>query len=225
MHLLHLAGHRRAAPPGRPAGVGTGVLVGNPLLNPAVLVFLLLVLPWQYAAVRLAVGAAVVVGGSALVARWVESRAGSPEGVPAPPQDPARLGELPGRYVRSLARTSLVLVPEYLVVVYVVGLVSVPVAASGVLERPLGVVALVAAALVAVALVVPTGGEIPVVVAATAAGAGAGLAGVLLVALPAVSVPSAVMVGRALGWPATLGAAVVVVVGALAAGGLLLVLL
>lgn len=35
--------------------------VGNPLLNPAVLVFLFLVAPWQFGVVRVIVGAAVVV--------------------------------------------------------------------------------------------------------------------------------------------------------------------
>jgi uncharacterized membrane protein YraQ (UPF0718 family) len=43
--------------------------LGNPLLNPAVVVFLALVAPWQWTVTRVVVGAVVVVGGSALVAR------------------------------------------------------------------------------------------------------------------------------------------------------------
>ena len=48
-----------------------------------------------------------------------------------------------------------------------------------------------------------------------------GLLGALLIALPAVSLPSAVMVGRALGWRATAATAGATVVAGLLAGGLL----
>jgi uncharacterized protein len=57
----------------RQRGTGTAASVaywlGNPLLNPAVLVFLFLVAPWQFGVVRIIVGVSVVVGGSALMAR------------------------------------------------------------------------------------------------------------------------------------------------------------
>jgi hypothetical protein len=50
------------APPHRGADLGRGrVLAGNPLLNPAVLVFLCFVVPWQWTVTRAAVGVAVVV--------------------------------------------------------------------------------------------------------------------------------------------------------------------
>ena len=70
-------------------------------------------------------------------------------------------------------------------------------------------------------LVIPTGGEIPVGLALTAAGTGAGSAGALLITLPALSVPSMIMVGRALSWRLTLAIAAVVAVAGLAAGLLL----
>jgi uncharacterized membrane protein YraQ (UPF0718 family) len=204
---------------GAPLAASIAYWTGNPLLNPAVLVFLALVLPWQYAAVRLVVGAAVVVAGSALVARLVGQRDGAAVVPVAEPDDPVRVRDLPGRFLRSLARLALVLVPEYAVVVVALGLVT---AATSGLDgwAALGPVGLLVAALVAVVLVVPTGGEIPVVLAALAAGAGPALGGVLLVALPALSLPSAVMVGRALGWRATAATAGVVVVAALTAGAL-----
>lgn len=43
--------------------------LANPLLNPAVLAFLFLVLPWRFGVVRLIVGAAVVFAATVLVAR------------------------------------------------------------------------------------------------------------------------------------------------------------
>jgi len=86
------------------------------------------------------------------------------------------------------------------------------------------VLAVVVAAVLGTLLVIPTGGEIPVIVVALAAGAGSGVAGVLLVALPALSLPSMVMVGRALGWRATWATAAAVAVGALVSGGLVALL-
>lgn len=47
----------------RTAGV-VAYWLGNPLLNPAVLVFLALVAPWQWVATRLVVGVLLVVGGA-----------------------------------------------------------------------------------------------------------------------------------------------------------------
>jgi uncharacterized membrane protein YraQ (UPF0718 family) len=83
---------------------------------------------------------------------------------------------------------------------------------------------LVLVALVGAVLVLPTGGEIPVLLGLAAAGASAGVLGALLVVLPTVSLPSAVMVGRALGWGTTAVACASVVLTGLLAAGLLTVL-
>ncbi len=213
---------------GAPLSATLAYWTGNPLLNPAVLVFLLLVLPWQFAAVRLVAGLVVVLGASVLVARWAERDrpATATATVPVPVQDdPRTLRELPGRFARSLVRLSVVLVPEYAVVVLLTGLVTHWLGDLDAVAQRAGLAALLVAALAAAVLVIPTGGEIPVIAGLTAAGAGAGVAGVLLVALPALSAPSMVMVGRALGWRATVATAGAVVLTAVAAGGLLAVLL
>jgi uncharacterized membrane protein YraQ (UPF0718 family) len=201
--------------------------VGNPVLNPAVLVFLFLVAPWQFGVVRIVVGLLLVVGGTALVARLVGDRA-EPE-LPAElragaTSDPLRLGELPGRYLRSLARFALVLVPEYLLVVLLLGFLSGWLSDFSGLDARLGVAAVLIAAVVGTLLVIPTGGEIPVVLGLAAAGVGAGTAGALLITLPALSVPSMVMVGRAFSWRVTTAMAGVVVVAGLASAALLALL-
>jgi uncharacterized protein len=86
------------------------------------------------------------------------------------------------------------------------------------LDARLGIAAVLVCAVVGTLLVIPTGGEIPVVLALTAAGVGAGTAGALLITLPALSVPSMIMVGRALSWRITLAmAAVVAIAGLLSA--------
>jgi uncharacterized membrane protein YraQ (UPF0718 family) len=204
--------------------------VANPLLNPAVFVFLFLVAPWQFGVVRLIVGVAVVLGGTALVTRLVGSRLDSGER-PLPPElrsaadpDPVRLSQFPLRFARSFLRLAVILIPAYIVVIFVLGYLSGWLSDFAGLDAHLGILAVLICAVIGTLLVIPTGGEIPVVLALTAAGVGAGTAGALLITLPALSVPSMVMVGRALSWRVTLAMAGVVAVAGLV-GGLLLWLL
>ncbi|MGO2861869.1 MAG: permease [Brevibacterium sp.] len=195
--------------------------VGNPLLNPAVLIFLILVLPWQYVAVRIVFALLIAVGASALIGRWVTGRA---EVVPEPEPSPPRMSSLPTRYLRSLSRFTLILVPEHLALVFLIGLISPWLTGVYGLEAQLGAGAILLAAVVGTLLVIPTGGEIPIVLALLAAGVGAGVTGALLVALPALSVPSMVMVGKSMGWRTTAAMGAAVAVAAVLAGCLLLLL-
>lgn len=138
--------------------------VGNPLLNPAVLVFLFLVAPWQFGVVRVLVGAAVVIGGSVLVTYLLEPEApGSepplpPELRPAGDPDPARLSQFPLRFARSLLRLAVVLIPLYLVTVYLVAFFSGWLSDFIGLDARLGIVAVLVCALLGTLLVIPTGG-------------------------------------------------------------------
>lgn len=209
---------------GAPVAAVVGHLLGNPLLNPAVLVFLFLVAPWQWGATRLAVGIAVVLVTALMTAEVSRRREATPSSIDpiVAEDDPApRLSELPGRFLGSLWRISRVLVPEYLVVVLLVGGFSGWLARFTELTGTGGLVALVVAALVGTLLVIPTGGEIPVMLGLSALGASAGLLGVLLITLPALSLPSMVMVARALSVRVTVVAALAVAGGGLTAAGLL----
>lgn len=112
----------------------------------------------------------------------------------------------------------MVLVPEYLVVVLLIGAFRgwlLPVGAQGA-----GLVAVLVAAVIGTLLVIPTAGEIPILQGLALAGVAAGPVGALLVTLPAVSIPGIVMVGRALGWRAT-AATGVVMAGGLAGAAML----
>lgn len=218
----------------RKRGAGTtaslAYWVANPLLNPAVFVFLFLVAPWQFGVVRLLVGVAVVVGGTTLVTRLFGPRTLDAER-PLPPElrssadpDPVRLSEFPLRFARSFVRLAVILIPAYIVVICVLGYLSGWLSDFAGLDAHLGILAVLICAVLGTLLVIPTGGEIPVILALTAVGVGAGTAGALLITLPALSVPSMVMVGRALSWRITLAMAAVVAIAGLA-GGLLLWLL
>jgi len=205
---------------------------GNPVLNPAVLGFLLVLAPWQWVAVRALAGVLLVVGVASAVGSLADRRAarrvdpallpGSGEPSPAAAEGvPPR--ELPGRFVRCLARLAVVLVPEYFVVVFAVGALG-PWLTPALSSNSAGVFVVLLAALAGAVLVLPTGGEIPILLGLAAAGASAGVVGALLVVLPTVSLPSAIMVGRALGWGTTAVASASVVLTGLLAGGALAVL-
>jgi uncharacterized membrane protein YraQ (UPF0718 family) len=106
-------------------------------------------------------------------------------------------------------------------VVFLVGLVGAP------LGRVLGhggAVAVLVAAAVGVLLVLPTAGEIPILLGLAAVGASPGVLGALLLVLPALSLPSMVMVGRALTWRVTAAAAGATALVGVLAGGLLTLL-
>lgn len=210
---------------GAPTAAVVGHWLGNPLLNPAVLVFLFLVAPWQWGVTRLAVGIVVVLVAAVITSEVSRRRDGSESPSESPTvatDEPApALSELPARFVRSFWRISRVLVPEYALVVLIVGGFSGWLARFTELTGTGGLAALVVAAAVGTLLVIPTGGEIPVLIGLSAVGASAGLLGVLLITLPALSVPSMVMVARALSVRVTAVAALTVAGGGLVAAGVL----
>lgn len=214
----------------RREGAGTAGVVaywlGNPLLNPAVLVFLAFVAPWQWAVTRLVVGLVVVVFGATVVAWLTDRRSGPdadrPTGNPAQPLDGAWLGGAPSRFARALLRLVLVLIPEYVAVVLLIGAFRgwlFPLGSSGTARA--GVLIILLAAVVGTLIVIPTAGEIPVAAGLAALGLSLGGVGALLVTLPAASLPAMAMLVRTLGWRATAATAGIVATGGVLAGGLL----
>lgn len=215
---------------GVPTGAALAWWLGNPVLNPAVLAFLALVLPWPYAATRLAVGLLLVVGLTPWLGRLAprdrtvpraDDLPGWPEAAAA--GEPAGAAAGSARFLRALARLTVTLVPEYAVVVLAVGALRGELLPLGG-AHGWGVTAVVVAALAGTLLVIPTAAEIPVITGLLAVGAGGGVTGALLLALPAVSLPSLVMLGRSLSWRVTAATAAAVAACALLAGGLVAVL-
>ena len=172
-----------------------GFWLGNPALNPVVLVLCLAVLPWPWAVLRLAAGLAVVAAGIT-AARWEERRLlltadGPTAAVAIDP--PAVTGTLAVRFAQALGALTTRLLPEFLVVVFVLGafrstLFPIDAAVPGV------AVLAIALAIAGILLPVPTGGEVAVVAAGLAAGMPVPAAAVLLVTLPMLNLPSLLMV-------------------------------
>ncbi|WP_211261414.1 permease [Pseudonocardia acaciae] len=204
-------------------GVSTAAAVaywlGNPLLNPAVLVFLLLVAPWQWTATRLVVGALTVFAGAALVAMVADRPGRAPVPVPPDPEPVAGGAGIARRFVGSLSKLALVLVPEYLVMVLLVGAFRGWLLGVGGLAA--GVLAVLVVAVVGTLAVIPTAGEIPIAQGLALIGVSTGVLGALLITLPAVSAPGVAMVARSFGWRATVATTVLVIVAGVLGGAML----
>jgi uncharacterized membrane protein YraQ (UPF0718 family) len=187
-------------------------------LNPAVLAFIVLTLGWGWAVLRLVVGVALV-----LTAAWVAARLTSSDKAAAAVAAPAgTLEQTPRRHwtvawFQSFLRLALWLTPEYLVMVALLGAARAFLFPAG-LHLSAAIWALVAVAVAGTLFVIPTSGEVPIVQTMLAAGVGAAPAGVLLLTLAPLSLPSLLMLarvipGRALAAAAVLTAAAGVVAG------------
>jgi uncharacterized membrane protein YraQ (UPF0718 family) len=203
------------------AGAAIAFWLGNSVLNPATLVFIGFVLGWRWAALRLVLGALMVFG-----LGYAANRMSGAEDASFDPAPPAAAAE-PNpfrRWAELFARMTLRLLPEYLVLVLLLGAARAwlfPVLGPQVGNALVWIVAFAAAGML---FVIPTAGEVPIVQALLSLGVGAGPAGALLMTLPPISLPSLAMLSRSL--PARILAAVagaVVLFGVL--GGLLAVAL
>ncbi|ASS65542.1 hypothetical protein SAMN05880570_1379 [Paenibacillus sp. RU4T] len=178
------------------AGAALAFWLGNPLLNPATLIFMTFVLTWKFTLLRLLFGIAITFGVSYFANRFVKDAA-IPEdqvlsAVPAEDDRPFWL-----RWLRSLGHMLLNVVPAYIIAVLLLG------AARAWLFPSLGegtgmtILTLLLFAIAGTLFVIPTAAEIPIVQAFTSLGFGASAAGALLITLPAVSLPSLLMIRRA----------------------------
>ncbi len=210
---------------GAPSSAALAYWMGNPALNPAVLAFLAIVAPWQWVVTRIVIGAALVFGATVLVARLAPpTQTGS---VTHPPTDlvaPAAgftLAAAPARFLRTLARLCLTLVPLYITMVFALGLFRgwlLPIDAG---TAHWAIPSILAAAALGTLVVIPTAGEIPILQALAVAGVGTGTIGALLITLPAISLASMAMVARTFSVRVTVLMAGAVACCGLLAGGLL----
>ena len=175
--------------------------LGNPILNPATMVFMGFVLGWRWVALRIVVGVILVFGVAHLAQRFVPGDA-VPDAALHAHAAAATAGDdarpMFVRWLSALGRLSWGLLPEYLVIVVVLGAVRTWLfpAMTPAIGHSLWLVLVLA--ITGTLFVIPTAGEVPIVQTLTQFGLGAAGAGVLLTTLPPVSLPSLVMVGRAL---------------------------
>jgi uncharacterized membrane protein YraQ (UPF0718 family) len=183
------------------AGAAAAYLVGNPMLNPATVVFMGFVLGWEWSALRVAVGLPLVFGVAYLADRIVPREVDvtrTPEVAGAQELEASEEGNPFVRWAEILGKMSLLLLPEYAVVVLALGAARAFIFPQ--IDPAIGNGLLLAAwlAIGGTLFVIPTAAEIPIVQGLMSAGLGPLGTGVLLTTLPAVSLPSLLMAKRGL---------------------------
>lgn len=172
--------------------------LGNPVLNPATIIFLGFVLGWGWSLLRIVVGVALVA-----IAAWLGNRI-APESVPEAARQSwleapiAPAGNIFVRWFATAGKLALGLVPEFLVLVLLLGAARAWL--FPVMSPALGhsVLLFLGLAIAGTLFVIPTAGEVPILQTLSTFGLGPLGAGALMITLPAVSLPSLVMVGKAL---------------------------
>jgi uncharacterized membrane protein YraQ (UPF0718 family) len=196
-------------------------MLAAPALNPAVLVVTFLIFPASAAWTRLGASIVLVLLCTAMLGRaFRDPRA--PEACPIEADAPSWRGLTRGfgGSLRTVAWNSL---PAILIGVLVSAAISGLFPMHALANAGGGasaVIAIVLVAVVAAPLALPTFGEIPIAVALLAAGAPAGAAVAVMIAGPAVNLPSLLTLARSTSWRVAAATAAVVVGAAIASGTL-----
>ena len=167
------------------------------MLNPATMVFMGFVLGWQWVGLRLVVGLVLVFFVAYVVGRVADAETLSSELPPTETQGAESAQSIWVAWLKSLWRLSKGLIPEYVVLVCLLGAVRAwlfPAVTPSIDGLPWTLVL----AFTGTLFVIPTAGEIPIVQTLMSFGLGVGPAAALLTTLPALSVPSLLMLYRAI---------------------------
>lgn len=183
---------RQASP-----GAAISFWLGNSVLNPATLVFMGFVLGWNWTALRLVLGTLMVFGLGYLVNRMVTpGEAEAADRRLAELLDSTPASGIFMRWIDILWRTTVRLIPEYIILVLLLGAARAWLFPHFGPEIGNGLGWIIALAIAGTLFVVPTAGEVPIVQAMLSLGVGAGPAGALLMTLPPISVPSLAIIAR-----------------------------
>jgi uncharacterized membrane protein YraQ (UPF0718 family) len=176
-----------------PASSTLAFWLGNPLLNPATLIFMGFVLGWQFSAIRLVIGLVTVFSVAFVVQKMMADEIIRLLPEPLPVDERSFLQ----RWAASLWSLFWQTVPVYLLAVLALGAAQVWLFphTQGTVDNSLWWV--VAMAVAGALFVIPTAAEIPIVQTMMLAGMGIAPALALLITLPALSVPSLIMLRRA----------------------------
>lgn len=193
------------------AGSALAFFLGNPVLNPATLVFIGFVLGWQFVLLRAGVGIALVFAVAMVADRFARAGTDVPRRF-AVTLSPLESGaHTPGTmlraWIRELWYEMRTILPGYIAIVFLVGGLRAWLFSPGVELHASGAVAIALLSAAGTIFVIPTAGEVPIVQTLMHAGMGAGPAAALMMTLPAISLPSIYIVrnvfsARVLAWTA-----------------------
>ncbi|MGN6701411.1 MAG: permease [Burkholderiaceae bacterium] len=179
-------------------GAALAFWVANPVLNPATLVFMGFVLGWNFALLRLVAGAVLVLG-VALIAQRIARPEAMPVTVPEPDVAAGNGTQGKGllaRWMRQAWQLFWSTIPVYVLAVVALGAARVWLFPHVDGAMGSGLLWLVPMAVVGTLFVIPTAAEIPIVQTMLSLGLPMAPAVALLMTLPAVSLPSLLMLRK-----------------------------
>jgi uncharacterized membrane protein YraQ (UPF0718 family) len=184
------------------ASIGSGLafFLGNPVLNPATLIFMGFVLGWQFSAIRLIVGLLLIALVVTLAERMTGPQTqdvGAPTFEPAPIEQPNRsFGTLGIAWLRELWNEIVAILPGYILIVLLLGGLRAWFFTPDFTLHADGIVGTSLVSLVGALFVIPTAGEVPIVQTLLAHGMSISAAVALIITLPAISLPSLFIVRK-----------------------------
>jgi hypothetical protein len=178
------------------AGPAGALMLAAPSLNPAALTLTFMLFAADVALVRVGMALVLVFGISALAARYVPSPGAPLAACPLEKAGAAGAVEAIHAFGRDTARLARTTLPLIVGGVIVSALLLDVLPVDRLREAPFHIAVVAIVALVSVPLALPTFAEIPMALGLLAAGAPAGAAVALMIAGPAVNLPSLLTVGR-----------------------------
>lgn len=179
-------------------GAALAFWLGNPTLNPATILFMVFVLPWPFAVLRVVFGILLVFG----VSYYANRLAGPtelPEQIRKHQEEQLQESDSPllTRWLKTAWSLTLHIVPAYVIAVFVLGATRAWLFPAVGEAWSNSILIIIGFAIAGMLFVIPTAAEIPIVQTLMAFGLGAGPAAALSLTLPAVSLPSLLMVRKA----------------------------
>lgn len=172
-------------------GSALAFFLGNPVLNPATLIFIGFILGWQFATLRIVIGVLLVFAVAMIANRMAGEQPKAPEvTLSALESGPRTVGSMLKAWLRELWIEAYTILPGYIAIVFIVGGLRAWLFPPGLTLHASGIGAVLGLSLLGTIFVIPTAGEVPIIQTLTHAGMGAGPAAALLITLPAVSAPS-----------------------------------
>ncbi len=173
------------------AGSALAFFLGNPVLNPATLIFIGFVLGWQFTTLRILVGLVLVFAVAIIANRMAGESALTPEiTLSALESGPRTFAAMSKAWLRELWIEAYTILPGYIVIVFIIGGLRAWLFPPDLTLHASGIAAIAALSLLGTIFVIPTAGEVPIIQTLMHAGMGTGPAAALLMTLPAVSAPS-----------------------------------
>ncbi len=180
----------------RRAGPAAALMLAAPSLNPAALVLTFLLFTADVAWVRVALAVVLVFGVSLLAARYLPAPKATPTACSLEAVPRRGPGAALGAFAREAWRLAFTTLPLILAGVLASSLLVDVMPVSRLQEAPFRAAIVVVVALVSVPIALPTFAEIPLALGLLAAGAPPGAAVALLIAGPAINLPSLLTVSR-----------------------------